>query len=98
MEIEIEELILEDEIELCEIELEEELKLEELELDVIIEGSISPDYDMYKGSYNITPLAYNKQELETKNKIMEKNLIVKEVPFFEVSNTEGTTVYIGSEV
>lgn len=87
MEIELEELILEDEIE-----------IQELELDVIIEGTINPDIDTYKGSYNIIPLAYKKQELETKNKLMEKNLIVKEVPFYEVSNQEGTTVYIGSEV
>ena len=54
--------------------------------------------EKYKGEYNITPLAFQQQELETKNRILEENVIVREVPFFEVSNTEGTTVYIGSEV
>lgn len=54
--------------------------------------------EKYEGEYNITPLAFQQQELETKNRILEENVIVREVPFFEVSNTEGTTVYIGSEV
>ena len=59
---------------------------------------IEGNYKMYEGEYNITPLAFEQQELETKNKILEDNLIVKEVPYFEVSNIQGTTVYIGSEV
>ena len=59
---------------------------------------LEDNYKKYDGEYDITPLAYQQQELETKNKILEENVTVREVPFYEVSNTEGTTVYIGSEV
>lgn len=54
--------------------------------------------EKYKGEYNITPLAFQQQKLETKDKFLEENVIVREVPFYEVSNVEGTTVYIGREV
>ena len=85
-----------------------------IETTPILQGSIKKDTSLqgklnyssyeiynaekYKGEYNITPLAFKQQELKTKDKLLEENVIVKEVPFFEVSNTEGTTVYIGSEV
>lgn len=52
------------------------------------------DAEKYKGEYVVTPLAFNSQELNTKDKVLEENIIVKEVPYFEVSNLEGTTVYI----
>ena len=51
-----------------------------------------PEYD---GSYEITPLAYEAQTLETENKTMTADLTVLEIPIFEVSNEYGTTINIG---
>ena len=53
---------------------------------------------VYTGSYEVTPIAWNSITLRTKDKIMEKNVLVKEVPYFETRNDAGTTVYIASEV
>lgn len=51
-----------------------------------------PDYE---GPYEIRP-AVHAQELETENLRMKQNLLVKEIPYLEVSNTSGgTTVTIG---
>lgn len=88
------EIILEDE-DTLELELQEDTLDVELETDTVV---ITDYKNKYEGEYNITPLAFQQQELETKDKYLEENVIVKEVPFFEVSNVEGTTVYIGSEV
>lgn len=96
MEIEIGEIILEDEVNITDIILNEEFNIDEIELDVIeVEGL---DIERYKGDYIITPMAYDEQELETKNKLLEDNITVKEIPYYQVSNIDGTTVYIGSEV
>jgi hypothetical protein len=55
----------------------------------IIEGS------KYEGEYIITPLAYDDQVLETKNKTCEEDIVVKKVPKWETSNQSGGyTVYI----
>lgn len=52
----------------------------------------------YTGDYVVTP-AVNEQMLNTANKIMEENLVIKSIPFFNTSNTAGgTTVYIGKEL
>lgn len=71
---------------------------EEVSVEDNIEKIYLNNYNYYKGEYDITPLAFQQQKLETKDKILKENVIVKEVPFFEVSNVEGTTVYIGMEV
>lgn len=81
-----------------ELEIEEEIIIEELELDIIVEKIPETDIEIYKGNYNIIPKTEEEQQLETENKYLEKNIIVSKVPYFEVSNIEGTTVYIGSEV
>ena len=94
MEEEIE-IILEDEEELIDINLEEEDELIDIKLENdIIEIPIY-DEEIYDGEYDITPLAFQEQELETKDKLLEKNIKVKEIPFFETSNLYGDTVYIG---
>ena len=51
-----------------------------------------PEYD---GSYEITPLAYEAQTLDTENKTMTADLTVLEIPIYEVSNEYGTTINIG---
>lgn len=56
------------------------------------------DVENYKGEYDITPKTME-QKLKTAQKILVKDVTVKEIPFFEVMNSEGgDTVYIGSEV
>lgn len=60
--------------------------------DVLVVHDKLPEY---AGSYEITPLAYEAQTLETKDKTMTENLTVLEIPLFEVSNEYGTTVNIG---
>ena len=54
--------------------------------------------DIYEGEYTITPKAGRSQTLETKNKMMSNNLTVLEIPFFETSNENGTTIFIANEV
>ena len=54
--------------------------------------------DHYKGDYTVTPKV-EKQELATRQKFLTENVKIKEIPFFEVSNTEGgQTVFIGKEL
>lgn len=55
--------------------------------------------DVYDGPYIVTPMPFQEQVLETQAKIMEQNVHVKEIPYFETTNIQnGYTVYIGSEV
>lgn len=54
--------------------------------------------DIYTGDYTVTPTDIE-QQIKTKNKFLNKDLIVKKIPFFETSNEEGgNTVYIGKEL
>lgn len=54
--------------------------------------------DIYTGDYTVTPTDIEHQ-IKTKNKFLNKDLIVKKIPFFETSNEEGgNTVYIGKEL
>lgn len=52
------------------------------------------DYEFYEGSYNLVPKVVS-QAIETKDKVMQDNVTVAEIPFHEVSNETGTTVVIG---
>lgn len=52
--------------------------------------------DRYTGEYDVTPLVDKETTLPTANKIMTKDVVVKQVPYFETSNDSGgITVYIG---
>lgn len=53
--------------------------------------------DVYDGSYVVIP-SNREQMLETANKLMSKDVTVKEIPYYETSNESGTTVYIGGNV
>lgn len=58
-------------------------------------GNVLPSAaEMYDGVYNVTPSQYA-QELQTSHKMMERNVVVEKIPYFETSNEHGTTVYIG---
>lgn len=59
--------------------------------------TLNLDYNFYDGSYNITPTV-NPQILYTENKIMEHNLNIQSIPYYEVSNNDGKTVYIGGNI
>ena len=57
--------------------------------------SVPKGYSYYAGSYEVTP-KIKRQTLATEDKVMAKDLTVKEIPYYEVSNTHGgTTVIIG---
>lgn len=66
-----------------------------------IEGTISIGngevVDTYEGDYVVSPKIRD-QILETRNKKMLEDVVVEKVPYYETSNTSGTTVYIGIEV
>lgn len=59
------------------------------------DGSGFPEYE---GDYIVTPLAYNQTILKTSGKRMADNVTVREVPYYEVSNVEGKTVYIADTI
>ena len=54
--------------------------------------------EKYTGDYIVTPKVES-QVMHTSGKVMEEDVTVKSIPFFNVSNTSGgSTVFIGSEV
>lgn len=56
------------------------------------------EHDIYEGDYIVTPKVAQ-QTLPTAQKLMEADVLVKAIPFFNTSNTSGgSTVYIGNEV
>lgn len=56
------------------------------------------DDEGYTGEYEVVPKAFSSQTLETANKVLDENVVVAEVPYFETSNTSaGKTAYIARE-
>lgn len=56
------------------------------------------EVDYYEGTYKVVPKV-TEQKLETRQKFLIEDVIVKEIPYFDVSNESGgSTVYIGNEV
>lgn len=59
-------------------------------------GETVPIYD---GDYDVTPQAEEQMVLKTKGKKMARDVVVKEIPYFETSNSSGGyTVYIAGEI
>lgn len=59
---------------------------------------ISVEGKKYEGEYDVTPSTYNDQILATRNLVMTKDVTVRKIPQFEVSNTsDGKTLIIGEE-
>lgn len=55
----------------------------------------SPNIEYYEGSYTVTPKP-EEQTLETKNKYLVEDVVVKDIPYAEVTNNaNGITVTIG---
>lgn len=48
-----------------------------------------PPPNPYEGEYTVTPSAIDTQVLPTANKFLEDDILVKSVPYYEVSNTQG---------
>lgn len=46
------------------------------------------DYEVYEGAYKVTPSTSN-QTLGTRNKLMQADVVVEEIPYAEVSNNSG---------
>jgi hypothetical protein len=54
--------------------------------------------DPYDGDYEVTPKV-DAQTMPTKGMVMEEDVTIKSIPFFDVSNMSGgTTVYIAKEI
>ena len=59
---------------------------------------ISVEGKKYEGEYDVTPSSYNDKVLATRNLVMTKDVTVRKIPQFEVSNTSnGKTLIIGEE-
>lgn len=59
---------------------------------------ISVEGKKYEGEYDITPSTYNDKVLATRNLVMSKDVTVRKIPQFEVSNaSNGKTLIIGEE-
>lgn len=56
------------------------------------------DAPVYTGEYVVTPLAHEQTVLETSGKRMVDDVTVREVPYYEVSNVKGKTVYIADTI
>lgn len=54
--------------------------------------------EKYEGDYDVTPSTYNDRVMATRNLVMTKDVTVRKIPQFEVSNTAGgKTLIIGEE-
>lgn len=56
-----------------------------------------PEYPNYKGDYEVIP-GPDAQELETANKTMKDDVRIKAIPYYDVSNPYGRTIYIGGDL
>lgn len=63
-------------------------------LKATVSYSISGIVQAYDGDYIVTPKTTT-QVLSTKNKRLTSDITVNSIPYFETSNEDGTTVYIG---
>ena len=83
-----------------EYNLEVEQSTTELSLDTAesITVSISDAIPEYEGSYIVIPDTQS-QTLETKDKKMTDDVLVREIPYYETSNPQnGLTVYIANSL
>lgn len=54
--------------------------------------------EKYEGDYEVTPSTYNDKVMATRNLVMSKDVTIRKIPQFEVSNTaDGKTLIIGEE-
>lgn len=68
--------------------------------DMQLRGSIRylEGYETYTGNYEVTPQVLG-QTIPTANRLMVRDVTIKDIPTYEVSNPSGgETFYIASEV
>ena len=54
------------------------------------------DFEKYAGEYDVTPLPLVEQILQTKDTVLEYNIIIKPIPYAQTSNAAGgKTAIIG---
>ena len=66
--------------------------------DISLPAAIGVIADTYEGPYTVMPSAHNDIVLETADKLMDDDVTVFRIPYYETSKTSGYTVYIASEV
>ena len=80
-----------------ELDIETEMSLStvsyEFDVDLVCKIEGGSQYPEYHGQYVVIPKSVD-QELETERKVMRRNVLVKEVPTYEVSNVKGYTFTI----
>lgn len=58
-----------------------------------------PAGEIYDGEYIVTPKAHNAQVLATEGKVMNDNVTVLKVPYYETSNVyDGKTIFIAEDL
>ena len=58
---------------------------------------IANSYDIYDGIYDAIPKTVE-QKLYTKDRYMTDDVTIHKIPYYEVSNLNGMTVYIGNNI
>lgn len=53
--------------------------------------------EKYEGAYDVTPSTYTDKVLTTQNLVMTKDVTVRKIPQYEVSNEAGGTTFIIGE-
>ena len=54
------------------------------------------DFETYMGQYEVTPLPLLEQILQTKDKVLEENIIIQPIPYHQTTNMSGGyTITIG---
>ena len=54
------------------------------------------DLPTFDGAYEVTPLPFGETTLETRQQYLDRNIVVREIPYQQVSNPSGgTTITIG---
>lgn len=69
---------------------------QQFDLDVVEQIAFRPTAT-YDGEYIVTPKTVE-QTLGTAEKFMTDDVTVREIPYYEVSNTSGITVYIADNI
>lgn len=69
--------------------------VDKLEGQMSVPDKLKDDFDIYTGEYAVNP-SFNKQILNTKNKVMTEDVEIERITVSVTSNTSGgNTVYIG---
>lgn len=79
------------------------MSVEKQSVNMLIENArvvevFTGDGEVYDGNYVVTP-DVESQKLETSQKYMKDDVVIKAIPYYDVGNTSGgITVYIGKEI